>query len=858
MKHKLLITYLVDIAAIVLICIFLMHEKIVDIGFARKELAGSDYLSSLRPIMLANAADQPLASFLPALERAEGEYGSGMQSLAANCTFANELPSVGKGAILDVEPRRDAMERGRQLISLLGDRSNLILDPEFASYYGMSIALLRYPELLDTVAAITWRLREQASSPELMRSEERFLLYTLLGRLDAARDGLEADYKKLETGSDDRHRIAIQPLMQKTMASLDQFRIAARASFNGLTTGAGFHGVEQARNVLLANIDIGWKQASTDLDLLLKARVHRLFIFMCLQLGVSLLLLVKHLRMVERRVELWANVFEASSQSILIADVRHRIVTVNKAFCDQTRYDFEQIAGRKLDLLDAEPETSVFAAQLWSQLDRLGNWQGEVCIRRHDGGHFPVWLAASAVLRSRGGISHYILSMVDLSRNKESEAQIQFLAHHDVLTGLPNRTQCNIYLHEAVQQARYRGDKVGVLYIDIDRFKGINDTFGHKIGDQLLCSVAERIRTALRAADTVSRLSGDEFLVVLNQKTGSEEVINLIKDRLLALLRLPHVIDGIEMHITCSAGFAVYPDNALNVGELMQNADAAMHTAKADGRDRVQVFTSELYARAVRRRNIESNLHYALEHKEFSLHYQPRVDPVSRALIGVEALLRWKNAELGDVPPDEFIPVAEHLMLIVPIGTWVIHEALRQQSLWQTEGFGEIVMSVNLSGLQLRDVTLVDTLRDALQRHGVSPDMMELELTESMLMDDTSHTQQQLRSLKDLGIGLSIDDFGTGYSNLSYLYRFPIDKLKIDRSFVTGMLDNPADRAITGAIIGLGHTLGLTVVAEGVETEAEACELREAWCDELQGFHVGRPMPAADLVLWIAQRAAFV
>jgi diguanylate cyclase (GGDEF)-like protein len=399
---------------------------------------------------------------------------------------------------------------------------------------------------------------------------------------------------------------------------------------------------------------------------------------------------------------------------------------------------------------------------------------------------------------------------------------------------------------------------VAVLFIDLDRFKTINDSLGHHVGDALLRSVSQRLQEVVRDGDTVSRLGGDEFVVALGGVHDAEEVLAVVERRLIPRVREVHHVAGAELHVSCSVGMALYPDDSRDIDELMRHADVAMYQAKAMGRDSAQFFKPELNERAHRRLRIESCLRHAVERGELALHYQPRVAAPDGRLLGVEALLRWQSPELGPMVPAEVIAIAEETRLIMPVGAWVILEACRQQAQWRREGLGTLRVSINISAVQLRDASLVDTLAAALLRHGTDPASIELELTESMLLESVDHTMQQLQALKRLGVQLAIDDFGTGYSSLNYLHRFPIDRLKIDQSFVRDLLDDPTDRAITHAIIGLGHTLGLKVVAEGVESEAVAAVLRQAKCDELQGYHFARPLPPAALAGWMRERQALL
>jgi diguanylate cyclase (GGDEF)-like protein/PAS domain S-box-containing protein len=562
---------------------------------------------------------------------------------------------------------------------------------------------------------------------------------------------------------------------------------------------------------------------------------------------------INRMKLMEQRLELWAKVFEASSESIMIMDPDHRILSVNRAFCRSTLYEFHEVLGETPDFLLSDKQSPDFFANFWNAVEGRGAYQGEIWIRRRSGEAYPAWLVMSVVKDSLGDISHYIGISLDISDRKESEERIQFLAQHDALTQLPNRALCLERLSMSMHQARRLGHKVGVLFIDLDRFKTINDSLGHHVGDGLLRSIAQRLLEAVRGGDTVSRLGGDEFVVVLNGVADSDEILHIIERRLIPSINRPHQVDASELHVSCSVGIAIFPDDGTEIDGLMRNADAAMYQAKANGRNMAQFFTPDLNFRAQERLMLETSLRYAIERQELCLHYQPRVDARTGRVLGVEGLLRWNHPELGLVSPAHFIPIAEETGLIVAIGAWVIGEACRQYAEWRAAGLGDLCVSINLSAIQLRKPGLLETLAAGLERHAVPPANIELELTETILMDNVESTLRQLQSFKQLGVQLSIDDFGTGYSSLNYLKRFPIDKLKIDRSFVHAMLDDATALAITKVIIGLGHTLGLKVVAEGVEREAEAAALRAAQCDELQGFHLARPMPAAEFLAWMGE-----
>ena len=565
---------------------------------------------------------------------------------------------------------------------------------------------------------------------------------------------------------------------------------------------------------------------------------------------------INGLKLMEQRLELWAKVFEASSESIMITDAKRQIVSVNRAFCRGTGYEEVEVVGQTPSLLRSDRHPDEFIDDIWRLASLRGSWQGEVWLQRKSGEEILLRTVVNAVRDGHGEITHFIAVAHDISEHKANEQRINHLAHHDALTDLPNRSLCIERLRMSMQQAQRQHCRVGVLFIDLDRFKNINDSLGHHIGDGLLRSVAQRLLAAVRLGDTVSRLGGDEFVVILNGVADNQEIMQIVDHRLIPLIGEPHEVDGAELHVSCSVGIAVYPDDGSEIEALMRNADAAMYQAKSSGRNNAQFFTAQMALHANERMSIENDLRYAVERGELRLHYQPRVDCRSGRLLGTEALVRWQHPQRGLVAPARFIPIAEESGLIVPIGAWIIDEACRQQAAWRDQGAGEIAISINLSAVQLRDPELATTIKSALAARQIRPQLIELELTESLLMEHAGATIELLHKLKALGISLSVDDFGTGYSSLNYLHRFPIDKLKIDQTFVADMLDDPNDLAITRAIIGLGHTLGLKVVAEGVEHVDQARMLAAAGCDELQGYLFSRPLPADELLAWKAANEA--
>ncbi len=571
------------------------------------------------------------------------------------------------------------------------------------------------------------------------------------------------------------------------------------------------------------------------------------------------------LKLMEQRLELWAKVFEASSEGIIIMNADQKIVSVNKAFSRSTHYDFYEVIGEDLGSLLEEADGEPLSAQINRTMLEKESWQGEVRLRRRSGETYPAWLMVSAVRESKSGaVANHICIAIDITDRKLNEERIQFLAHHDVLTELPNRSLCVQRLQMALAQAPLTGEKVAVLFIDLDRFKSINDTLGHHIGDGLLRSVAGCLTQAVRSRDTVSRLGGDEFVVVMRDMAGREDVLQLVERRLIPLIRQSHSVEGHELNVSCSVGIAVYPEDGGDIDELMRRADAAMYEAKTSGRDMALFYSAETDQRALARQTMEQQLSRALERQELSLHYQPRLSAKDGCLLGVEALLRWNSPALGNIPPSEFIPIAEEIGMIRAMGGWVLQQACEQWARWQAPRGGhsaparayplaDVSISVNLSVAQLADPLLVSDIEALLARTGMPAHRLELEITESQLMDNAHAAEQQLAALKSMGVQLSIDDFGTGYSSLSYLKRFDIDRLKVDKSFVHAMLSNPADMAITRAIIALGHTLGLRIVAEGVEDLATAQVLSALGSEELQGYHFSRPLPVTELEAWAGQ-----
>jgi len=556
-------------------------------------------------------------------------------------------------------------------------------------------------------------------------------------------------------------------------------------------------------------------------------------------------------RRVEEAQELMARVFSNSSEAIIITDADNRIIATNPAFTNLTGYAQEEALGRNPSFLSSGTTPRETYVQMWSEIARHGVWRGELWDRRKSGEPFPKWLSISVVRDKAGKVLNYIGSFIDISERKASEEKIQHLAHYDALTDLPNRSSLHERLELALGYCRRSGKQLALLLIDLDRFKLINDSYGHNIGDQLLIQVANRLTKAVRDSDIVARLGGDEFVVVL---PGIETISDAahVAGKVVGAVSKPYLIDGHDQRTSPSIGISLYPDDAVEISDLIKNADVAMYHAKANGRGSFQFFTAAMNVAAVKRMDIESDLRTALERQEFVLHYQPQVDLKSRRLVGFEALVRWLHPAKGLIAPDEFIPIAEDTGLIVPLGEWILGEACRQLKEWHGKGADRLRMSVNLSAVQFHDKDLLNQVNNALAETGLAPEWLDLEVTETMAMRSPKDSIVTMRALRDIGVTLAIDDFGTGYSSLAYLKLFPIQALKIDRSFVKDIEKDSNDAAICDATIVLAHKLNLDVIAEGVETEAQLEFLRRAGCRTIQGYLISRPLYAIDAWEFIA------
>ncbi|AYH42863.1 EAL domain-containing protein [Azoarcus sp. DN11] len=538
-------------------------------------------------------------------------------------------------------------------------------------------------------------------------------------------------------------------------------------------------------------------------------------------------------------------VFDASSQGIMTADANGIITSVNPAFCSITGYSAADVIGNTPAMFKSGRHDEAFYENMWSTLEKVGRWEGEIWNRRKAGDIYPQWLTISAVRDEAGRLIKYVSIFSDMTRRKQREEVIWRQANFDVLTGLANRNLLNDRLDRALVHSHRTGKKAGLIFLDLDGFKWINDTLGHDVGDEMLIEVAARLKECVRHQDTVARLGGDEFTLVVDDIEDVDD-LQIVGDKVLRIIREPFLLAGANRYVTGSLGITVFPDDGDDVQTLLRNADIAMYKSKQLGKNRCQFYSQDMQEAARVRVQLEAELRIAIERKEFVLFYQPIIDAERGRVSGAEALLRWRHPSRGIVAPDEFITIAEDTGLIVPIGEWVLNEALRQANAWRIRGLPPLRVAVNVSGVQFREQGLVEMITQASRTPGFDEITLVLEITESVLMQSSDVTEARMREIGLFGIEYSLDDFGTGYSSLSYLKRFPVGHVKIDRSFVSDCPDDRNDVLLVEAIINMAHSLGLKVTAEGVETERQRAFLRARSCDYLQGYLISEPLPAVD------------
>lgn len=565
---------------------------------------------------------------------------------------------------------------------------------------------------------------------------------------------------------------------------------------------------------------------------------------------------IEERREAEEKLRLAACVFDSSAEGIVITGIDERIIAVNRAFSAVTGYRADEVLGQTPRILQSGRQDTAFYTDLWQRLQGSGQWQGEVWNRRKNGEIYPEWLSISVIRDHNQQPTHYVGVFSDISSIKASQEKLDFLAHHDPLTGLANRLLFTEQVEQTIRKAIRDNGRFALLFIDLDHFKHVNDSLGHEVGDRFLQAVAARLQGQLRDSDTIARLGGDEFTLIIDNIADGRDAA-LVAQKVIDALRAPIDVDQHELYVTASVGISLYPDDGEDVQTLVKHADTAMYQAKAHGRNAFHFYAPEMTAYATERLQLEAQLRRSLAQGEMEVLYQPQVDIGGDELLGVEALLRWNHPTQPSIAPLKFIPIAEETGFIGELGVWVMRTACRQLARWDAEGLHVPHMAVNVSARQFERPEFVAQVAAILAETGVRAERLELEITESILMQ-TDNAYQILEDLRALGVCLSVDDFGTGYSSLSYLKRLPIQKLKIDRSFIMDLATDANDAAIIRAVIALARTMDLDTVAEGVESAAQADFLRAEGCTIAQGFHYARPMRGDALADWAGIKAARV
>jgi diguanylate cyclase (GGDEF)-like protein/PAS domain S-box-containing protein len=547
---------------------------------------------------------------------------------------------------------------------------------------------------------------------------------------------------------------------------------------------------------------------------------------------------------VSQDLSVTTSIFEKSRQAFVIADEQLKIVKANDAFREIIKPGASEITGKKLNSVELWGDNAFPLGEVQKSLAETGYWQG-VIYNSVDSKGRHTKVSINAIKKEEDSFSQYIAIFYDVTADKIQEEKLRKLALYDQLTGLPNRILYQERIEQAIREGEEEDKQVALLFLDLDRFKKVNNTFGHQAGDRMLNFLARRLSECVNERDTVARYGGDEFVFIL-RKVDNIQRTAIVAQRIIDALTKPFILESLEVYLHASIGIAIYPTDGKNAAELLKGADAAMYHAKGLGNNRFQFYSQEMDVTVHENIELENDLKSAVDNGELSLHYQPQFDLFSEGLQGIEALLRWTHPKLGMVPPDKFIPLAEENGIINPIGDWVLKTACLQLKQWSAVNTYPLRMAVNLSGRQIQQLDIVQSIDRILAETGVPPSQLELELTESIIMEIDESTVQKLHEIKALGVSLSIDDFGTGYSSINYLKRFPVDSVKIDQSFTKEVTTNPDTAAIVRAIISLCHSLKMTVIAEGVETQEQLEFLKDANCDMIQGFLLGKPM-APDL-----------
>lgn len=922
--RKLMLIYLLDLTAVIYVSGLLVSEKLANMDLTRREVLGTAYVQVVQQNLMAHLLPSQLrpedvARLRERLAAARSAHDVSLHTTDVSVAFVQSLPENKAQAeqapmSLPLSVERGLIESARALLTVVGNQSNLISDPDLDSYYIMSIALQRLPDLVQALhegRALAQKL-DAIDDPHLIGPSMQLELLSQTARIEVLRQSMAGDLAQATLAGGERIPQALGPQQAQLQKQLQSYQVLlawlARGDTSSQEAAAQLLKSNQASLLLL---DEAWQQSLRKLAQLLDARQYQLHTRTALHLGTALVLLLVILSVVSlvaRNIATpLSTLAKVAEQVRLTADYSQRahwsstdeIGRLFSAFnamlaqLNEHRLTQQELvataraAAAQKELVEAFPIPMLVTSMPDHRVLHVntpgcpwvGNCKGNPWRTGMDnavrnrffqrladqgavdefevhwcGGGEPAWSVLSARRLVYQGQDAVLTAFTPVNKLKAMEQHIRFLAMHDALTQLPNRALCQLRLKEALSVAQPSGEQVAVLFIDLDHFKPINDTLGHQMGDKVLRVIAQRLCDAVRGDDTVSRLGGDEFVVILRQVSGRKELDTLVMQRFISAIRQPIVVEGHTLSVSCSVGIALYPHDAADPTELMRQADSAMYVAKSSGRDTARHFSAEIDQQVQSRQNMKAQLRSALANQEFTLHFQPRLCARTHQVRGAEALLRWNNAVLGHVAPDDFITLAEESGLIKSIGRWVLMQACRQWVAMADQlGMAGLQLSVNLSAAQLADERLVSLVRSTLAHTGLTPAQLELELTESHLMSNPTLAQAQVSALKALGVSVSVDDFGTGHSSLAYLKRFEIDKLKIDQSLVREMLEDEADSAIVQAVVGLGHTLKLHVVAEGVESLAIAQALTALGCNELQGYAFARPLPEKEFLQWVVQ-----
>ncbi|GGJ29795.1 putative bifunctional diguanylate cyclase/phosphodiesterase [Deinococcus roseus] len=875
----LLFAFLLPLAVIL---VFFLSEINGRIAFSRQETAGLTYdqgasrvleaLIRQRLLMAYNLAENTtlqdpvleteLQHSVQALSSVNLQLGQQLRSTVAwegfNSVWQNTQNQSEGSLLLRYTAQNVLVQELTGLISRVGDTSNLILDPELDSYYLMNGLINVLPALAHQRAEVVERAMQVTASKHILSSEESHLnarlqlvddsyihLWRSLDNALLARPQL-GDALRILIQQNQKIQVLLQEKVQDNLLSKSDFNLRSQELY------------QMEKTALDAQFQLEHHMA-LQLQHLLDQRVqhleHRRNLVLLLALimvvfsGVGVRVVLGTLRRrqgLEANARLISSVFSTSGEAFFIADRKQGITGVNAAFQQITGYEGADVQGQPVLMLAQRAYENEVYQQLMQELMATGRWKGEVFFRRKNGHVYPVLLSVTVLTDHRGAMIGFVGSFSDITEKKEFEQSLLHLVHHDVLTGLPNRALFEDRTSQALALQQHRGGMLSVLFLNLDHFKQINESFGHATGDLILCEVAARLKQTLGQDATVARQGGDEFMLLLPEVPSWDHAGEMAQ-KILDVLASPYRVEDYEFALLGSIGISMFPRDGDDVKTLLKNADTAVSRAKAQGRNTFGFYTAEMNQVSLEKLRLEHDLRQAVARNELVLFYQPQVNVSTGQVVGVEALLRWQHPQLGMVSPAKFIPLAEETGLIVPIGAWVLREACAQSQKWQAWGFPPLKMSVNLSALQFKKQNVVQLVQSVLQETGLPAHLLDLEFTESLVMENTEYIIQVLQSLRDLGVQLSVDDFGTGYSSLSYLKRFPVNTVKIDRSFVQSVHHVREDAVLTRAIIALARSMNLKTVAEGVETIEQLNFLMQHNCDEVQGFYFSKPLPVFEL-----------